>query len=255
MAITINAGEGMRRAGAIRALVIIVAINAMIYIALRFAAGFAPDTAENIISALSLPSGGAALTGRPWSLLTYMVAQYDALHVILNMLWFTWFGLILVDAGVRARFIALTYISGGLGAALAYILISPGEGAFLIGSSGAVMAIVAAAAVASPKTRLDLPLMRSISVATAAIIIAAIYAAGIALGSGGSHIAHIAGGAAGVAAALIFRRGLSANATPPRLAEDASGPILDKVRTSGFDALTADERLRLINASLPHRDK
>lgn len=251
MAISIDTAV-LRRRNTVRALAAIVAANAVIFVALRILAIISSELAGGIISVLSLPSSPGSLSSCPWSPVTYMFTQYDALHVILNMLWFTWFGLILADAGARARFIVMTYIAGGLAAAAGYLILSPGPGAFLIGSSGAVMAIVAAAATATPRTRLDLPLLRSVSVATAAIAIAVIYAVGIAIGVGGSHVAHICGALAGIAAGVVLRRISSITATV-RGREPSAGPgaapILDKVRSSGFEALTAEERARLISAS------
>lgn len=251
MAITIDTA-GLRRRKAVMALAAIVAVNALIFVALRIVAGISPELAGRVIAVLSLPSSSESLSSCVWSPVTYMFTQYDALHVILNMLWFTWFGLILADAGARARFIVITYLAGGLAAAAGYLIMSPGPGSFLIGSSGAVMAIVAAAAISTPRTRLDLPLLRSVSVATAAIAIAVIYAVGIAVGVGGSHVAHICGAMAGIAAGIIFRHTLSMTGTirgAERSVRPSAAPILDKVRSSGFEALTAEERASLISAS------
>ena len=170
--------------------------------------------------------------------LLYVYPKYDELHLILNMLWLTWFWLLMADAGLRARTLTAIYFAGGLAAAAAYAMIAP-DG-LLLGSSGAVMGVVAAAAVVTPRRRIDLPLMKPVSVALAAGIIIAINLLCMMLDATWSNIAHLAGIAAGAAVASLAgaRFGKSYNDRGKPSDGHANDALIDKLRTSGFSSLS-----------------
>ncbi|MCM1028003.1 MAG: rhomboid family intramembrane serine protease [Pseudoflavonifractor sp.] len=237
-----------RRRSAVRTLTIIVTVNAAIFTLLRLCAIISPSLAESLISRLALPASGESA---PWGIVTYMATHYDTLHISLNMLWFCWFGLILADSGAGWHFISATYVGGGVMAALGYLALAHGDDSFLIGSSGAVMAIVAAAATVAPRARLDLHFLRSVSVATAAGVIMALWSIGMAWGLAGAHIAHIAGIIGGIMAGGLLRRSWRRRAPEATVSSPEATTLLDKLRSSGFDSLTADERRTLVSASSP----
>lgn len=238
-----------RHRNAIRLLTAIVATNAAVFVALRLCAAISAPATEAAIGFLALPSSAQAATHAPWTALTYMFTQYDAMHIILNMLWLGWFGLLLADSGASARALGATYLAGGLAAAAGYLAVARGasEG-ILIGSSGAVMAIVAAAATSIPRTRIDLPLLRPVSVAVAAAVIVLIDIVCMGYGTLESHVAHISGVAAGAIAGLVMSRTRRRNAAMnPAQADRSQLPeLLRKLRTSGYDSLTPAERALLI---------
>lgn len=237
-----------RHRNAIRLLTAIVAVNAAVFVALRLCAAVSASATEAVIGALALPSSAEAATDSPWTAVTYMFTQYDAMHIILNMLWLGWFGLLLADSGASARSIGATYLAGGLAAAAGYLAVARGasEG-ILIGSSGAVMAIVAATATSIPRTRVDLPLLRPVSVAVAAAVIVLIDIVCMGYGTPESHAAHISGVAAGAIAGLVMRRARRTSAANPTGADMSQWPeLLRKLRTSGYDSLTPAERALLI---------
>lgn len=250
---TYAGGGHRRRTAALRVLGALVAANAAVFVGLRLCAAVSPGFAGEIVAALSLPSQPPELAMRPWSLMTYMFTQYDELHVILNMLWLCWFGLLLADSGARGRFIALTYMAGGLAAGAGYMLLAPSPDGFMIGSSGAVMAVVTAAATAAPDKRIDLPLVSSVRLATAATVIVGISVGCLSWGTGAGHVAHIAGAAAGIASGVLLRRSrrnTRRGSEAPRSGDDGHG-VLDKLRTSGYDSLTAAERAILVRTTSP----
>ena len=247
-----------RHRNAIRLLTAIVATNAAVFVGLRLCAAISVPATEAAIGFLALPSSAQAATHTPWTALTYMFTQYDAMHIILNMLWLGWFGLLLADSGASARALAATYLAGGLAAAAGYLAVARGasEG-ILIGSSGAVMAIVAAAATSIPRTRIDLPMLRPVSVAVAATVIVLIDILCMGYGTIESHVAHISGVAAGAIAGLVMSRTRSRNAAMnPAQADRSQLPeLLRKLRTSGYDSLTPAERALLITSTENSKNK
>lgn len=245
MAITI---DPRRRRLALRVLAVLVVINVAVFVALRLLAAFSPDAVADIISALALPGGDSFPSTHPWSLVSYMFTQYDELHIILNMLWLCWFWLLLADAGISAGKLLATYLAGGIAAACAYTLLAPSG--MLIGSSGAVMAVVTATAVAIPRTRVDLPLLRPVNIATAAGIIIAISLVCMAYGSAGSYAAHLAGALAGALAGIAMRRSRKPHTSADGKQYDTlDEALIDKLRSSGFSSLSPAERSALVDNS------
>lgn len=253
MATSIDLDRPLRRRAALRALAAIVGVNAAMFVVLRLTAVFSPAAADTIVSSLSLPSSPGALMLQPWTLVTYFFTHYDPFHIILNMLWLCWFGLIMADAGSSARHIAAAFFAGGIAAGLAYMALAPdGASSGLLGSSGAVMAVVAAAAVSAPKAKIDLPLIRPVSVAAAAAVIIAVDLSCLALSPTGSHAAHLGGIMAGAVAAAALRRSRRGRHSASRAHHrDAATPdrLMEKLRTSGYDSLTPLERQALISRS------
>lgn len=250
MATSIDLDRPLRRRSALRALAAIVTANAAMFILLRLAAGFAPEAADSLVAHLSLPSSLGALQLQPWTIVTYFFTQYDALHIILNMLWLCWFGLLMADAGARARSIVAAFFAGGVCAGLCYIALAPDNASSgLLGSSGAVMAVVAASAVICPRMRVDLPLLRPVSVAVAATAILVIDLACLAIGPTGSHVAHIGGILAGVATGFVIRYGGPRTSPGRKNGVSPDDPLMTKLRTSGYDSLSPLERQALISRS------
>lgn len=236
----------------------------------RFDSGFT-------VSLLSLPADLSLLLSRPWTLLSYMVTHYSPLHLLFNMLWLYWFA-ILIDSLTPRRFLLL-YIGGGLFGAAAFILgcrlTGIPYGVTLCGASASVMALMTAAAVATPNRRISLLLFGSVRlkwIAVAAILLSFL---GMGGGNAGGQYAHIGGVLFGLCAAPFILRKRSGNpkpasATPRRprtqptpegiasVARASEGrlsdperldQLLDKIRLSGFDSLSPSEKGELMAIS------
>ena len=114
------------------------------------------------------------LLHRPWTLLTYMFAHYDMLHVLFNMLWLYWLGKLFLEYFNSKQLVAL-YVLGGFGGALVYVLgyavlpVFAGKVDLLIGASGAVLALVTAMAVFAPDYRIGLLFLGQVSLKWLAI--------------------------------------------------------------------------------------
>lgn len=146
----------------------------------------------------------------PWTAATYMVTHYDFLHLLFNMLWLYWFGVMLTPAGGKS--LVRLYLGGGLAGAALYVaatalwpsLSTPG--AYLCGASASVLAVMTAAAVISPGRKVFLFLVGPVKIKWIAICCIALTFLGAGGGNPGAQGAHIGGVAFGVAFALSRTR-------------------------------------------------
>ncbi|MDE7473084.1 MAG: rhomboid family intramembrane serine protease [Muribaculaceae bacterium] len=207
--------------------------------------------------ALDLP-GGLGVIYRPWTPLTYMFTQTDVWHCFFNMLWLLWFGLMLEHCTSRRQVLS-TYIISGLGGAVAFtiatLLIRNGQLSMLEGSSAAVMGVVTLVGCTIPNHSVNLFLLGNIKlkwIAAATILLFALSTAG---GNIASQAAHLGGVIAGLALAWRrYARRPRYNKMPARTmsASDARAELntlLDKVKRSGYNSLSDNERRRLIELS------
>lgn len=259
----------------------IVWVNVAVFVLLRLAAivcvfSGSPDFIDVILSQVELPSSAVTFLTRPWTLLTYMFAQYDLLHLVFNMLWLYWFGTMFTISRPSSQ-LAKLYLAGGLAGGVLYMIgnlilpsgvVGPGS---LIGSSAAVIAIVTAVAILMPHFRMHLLFLGSVSVKWIAIVTIVLVLIGVTGNNAGGEIAHIGGVLAGAGYALWikkfpgwrWRSNLFTKKSGPDTASesiDSTGGltkedryeldrILDKIKKSGYTSLTQIERDRLFNVS------
>lgn len=279
----------------------IVWINIGIFVALRLAAIVCVFSGHsgyiNVILAqtVELPSQPAVFLTRPWTLITYMFAQYDLWHIVFNMLWLYWFGTMFRMMATSRQLLVL-YLYGGLAGAALFLLgyntlpLFHNAYGSLIGSSAAVIAIVTAVAILMPDFKMHLLLIGGVSVKWIAVATIALVLIGVTGSNAGGEIAHVGGVLTGALFAVRLRRGhditapacsawdkaaagissLTArrsknsqgnyNATYRGTDASATGgltpeerreldAILDKIKKSGYTALTPAERDRLFNVS------
>lgn len=258
----------------------LVIINAVVFVLLTltvvgvrlFSAGhdFGDSALLRVMLPLTLPGSWGGLVYKPWTFVTYMFTQYDVWSLLMNMLWLYWFGGLLMMQ-CSGRQLTGLYLMSGFAGAVCYMTFGPLVGADaglgLLGSSAAVMGIVAAVAVLMPRLRLRLMLVGEVEVVWIAVITIILFALGLTGYNAGSHIAHLGGVAMGVVYGLVMRRGIDLTAPlnstidkvvnfvhglPGRPQKRRTSPeradisdILDKVRRSGYASLTPDERRRL----------
>lgn len=257
----------------------IVWVNVAIFILLRLAAIVCvfsgnPDYIDVVLGQVELPSSLGVFITRPWTLVTYMFAQYDLLHVVFNMLWLYWFGTMFMMISQPRRLLTL-YLCGGLAGALFYMIgymvlpMFQWSYGSLIGSSASVIAIVTAVAILMPHFKMHLLLIGSVSVKWIAIVTIVLVLIGVTGSNAGGEIAHIGGVIAGVCYALWVKKGYNLtlrfarrhSGTASRQADSGSrsgltpderaqlDAILDKIKKSGYSSLTASERDRLFSVS------
>lgn len=194
----------------------IIYINIAVFILIRIAAIvgilFNIDTLSSQ-SFIAVPDSFALLADSPWTLITYMFAHYDVLHILFNMLWLYWFGKIFLFSSTPKQFTAL-YIYGGIAGALLFIVafsclpFFQGRTANLIGASASIMAIVVATAIRHHDYALNLLFIGSVSLKWIAIITIGIDLLSITDVNSGGHIAHIGGAIIGAIYAIALNRGI-----------------------------------------------
>lgn len=89
-----------------------------------------------------IPGGVAA---RYWTPLTYALLHANGTHLAVNMFWMAAFGSAVARRLGASRFLVLS-VAATLGGALAHFLAYPGDQGVMIGASGAVSGMTAAAA-------------------------------------------------------------------------------------------------------------
>lgn len=262
----------------------LVYINIAVFLLLRIGAMFigvwGGDAQHLLLQWVELPSDPALLLVRPWTLLTYMFAQYDILHILFNMLWLYWFGQYFLILGTQRQLLAI-YVYGGLGGALLYLLAMPViSGAvigYLTGASAAVLAIVVATAWRMPDYKVGLLFFGEVALKWIATVAVAISLFNISGDNAGGNVAHIGGAAVGAVWAIALGHGrdltkpfcrmmdklvnLTRRTAAGRPRRRSVGPkartasdnelnaILDKIRRSGYASLTKTERQKLFDYS------
>ncbi|WP_276503905.1 rhomboid family protein [Terrimonas pollutisoli] len=207
------------------ALILLIAINMIIFVVLAFLYAVFHLRYENaaearhfyetkILSQFALPADFSKIAAKPWTILTHMFTHDSVWHLLGNMLWLWVFGYIFLDLTGNRKIIPL-YIYGALGGALAFILaynFLPGLKQSLpvvqaLGASAGVMAIAAGVTTISPGYRIFPMLFGGIPIWVLMVIYLIIDLAGIPLSNPGGHIAHLMGALTGFLFIVSFRRG------------------------------------------------
>lgn len=231
---------------------------------------------------LSLPSGLWALAHSPWTIVTYMFTQYDLLHILFNMLCLYWFGQVLLLT-LSDRHLLWLYFMGGLIGGLIYILVYnfvplfSSTNASLCGSSASVLAVMTAAAFRSPNYELNLLLIGAVKLKWIALVTIILAVIGLGGGNAGGEFAHLGGVLAGSVFGVMLRKGkdltkfgmtmfgkregnynakrnvkvAKVSTAMERRRDDIArlDMLLDKIKQSGYNSLTRQERTELESLS------
>lgn len=242
-----------------------------------------------ILNWFSVPSSLKALIIRPWTLITYMFTHKDILHILFNMLWLYWFGLIFLEYLDQKKLIAV-YLFGGISGAIIYITafnIFPVfnqvvSESVAIGASASVMAVVVAVAVYVPNYAVNLLLLGQIKIKYVALAIFILTSVMDFSVNSGGKLAHIGGALFGYLYTVNLRRGhdlgkglnsiidFFATMFKPKKKlkvtykrpstdyeynkakvqhQEKINKILDKISKGGYDSLTKDEKDLLFSES------
>jgi membrane associated rhomboid family serine protease len=204
------------------ALVQLVVINACLFALLQFTYviySMSPHTSagnfyNTIFNYMAMPAGAEKLSGRPWTLLTYMFTDDIVLRFIANMFWLWAFGYILQDLMGNRKLIPI-YLYGGVAAAVCYLLafsFIPGlkthvPTAILVGASPAVLAVAVATTTIAPGYRIFPMINGGIPLWILTLIYLLINFSRITRGDSGAYISNLAGGGAGFLFIYLMRRG------------------------------------------------
>lgn len=225
---------------------------------------------------LALPSDLHQLAHRPWTLITYMFLHIQTMHLLYNMLWFYWFSIIFTDFMSNTKLL-YTYLFGGIAGGLLFILFSNTflPGGDLLGASAGIMAVIVATAFLVPDYQLHLLFFGPVKIkylAIGAFILTTLVDFGV---NSGGKISHLGGALYGMLYIYEVRRGrdyaiMASNffsrlghfftfKSQPKLKKTGGhgirpknasenekqkkiDAILDKISSSGYDALTKEEK-------------
>lgn len=233
------------------------------------------------VNYVSLPSSFALLARQPWSLFTYMFVHVSFMHILFNMLWLYWMGIIFTDFLGKTRLV-YTYILGGIAGGLLYMIVStifePHSLGLLIGASAGIMAVIVAAAILVPDYELMLLFFGMVKLkylAMAAFILTSII--DLRENTGGK-VSHIGGAIYGAIFLWQYRKGTDISGGVGNFINNIGrfftrkgnkkaklktkgkvvhmydkqkrvDEILDKISNSGYDSLSKEEKDFLFKAS------
>lgn len=238
---------------------------------------------------LQMPSSPELLLYRPWTVITYMFTHFDFLHILFNMLWLYWFGGLFLSFFSERQLGGLYLLGGIAGAVLfmlAYNIFpyfqTVASSSYLMGASASVMAIVFAVSFYRKDLEINLFLIGRVKLIYLALFTFVIDLLAITSDNAGGHIAHIGGAMFGIWFAMRIKKGKDLTAPMNRLLdwvvnlgkrkpkmkvtykraetdyeynarknrESADlDAILDKLKRSGYESLSADEKRQLFDAS------
>ncbi|HKL09118.1 MAG TPA: rhomboid family intramembrane serine protease [Bacteroidales bacterium] len=231
---------------------------------------------------LAVPADFSNLISKPWTIFTYMFLHVGFIHILFNMLWLYWFGIIFLSYFDEKKLLSL-YLTGGLAGAALYILafnifpvftdILPVS--FALGASASVIAIVIAVSVYAPEHTIHLMFFGPVKLKYIAIITIVVDILSIASSNAGGHIAHLGGALYGYLFVQQYKKGKNINKgfdrfmdklftmfkPKPKIKVTYKRPmtdieynkqkaqkqeeidrILDKIAKTGYDSLTKKEK-------------
>jgi len=270
-------------------LYLLIAINVIVFLAINIPAiceqlftGFGNSSILVYSNEyLAIPAYLPKLAVRFWTPLTYMFMHAGIFHILFNMLWLYWLGQIFEEYLGNKRIVGV-YLLGGLFGALFFVAsynIFPVFAPVLsvstaVGASASVMAVIVATATLLPDFAIPIIFIGPIKLKWIAMFYVIFDFLSITGPNSGGEIAHIGGALLGFVyikrlqkgsdwvanIAGLFKSGprLSRlkvvarntnkrSATRPR--QDEVDLILDKISTSGYESLTAEEKEILFRAS------
>ncbi|AWW30476.1 rhomboid family intramembrane serine protease [Echinicola strongylocentroti] len=197
----------------------LLAINILVFLVFMVLRVFLTISGEealyqHIISYFMMPAEVGRIITQPWSILTYMFMHEGIFHILFNMLFLYWFGL-LVQEYLGSRKLANLYILGGLAGAVLYVImynvapffIEQRDVALMLGASAGVYAIVVGAATLTPDTTFHLILLGPVKIKYIAIFYVVIAFANSTGANAGGELAHLGGAALGYFYITMLRKG------------------------------------------------
>ena len=186
------------------ALIQLLLLNGTVYVALvvlNAILGISQAYGVQLLVArqLELSSDLGVLLRHPWTLFTYAITHREFFHILFNLLNLYWFGQIIREYLGDRRLVSL-YVLGGLAGAAFFLLsynlipkLVDGPGATVIGASGAVTAIIVAAATLLPDYTFMLILLGPVKIKWIAAVLVLVSIAGVNGGNAGGEITHLGG--------------------------------------------------------------
>lgn len=206
------------------ALVILVAINLILFVAFAFVQAVCyydygnPQGLgvfrSNVLPWVSLSSDVSKILARPWTILTHMFVHDSIWPVVTNMLWLWAFGYIMQDLTGNKKIVPV-FIYSSLAGALAFVLtynflpsLKPQvHVASALGASAGVMGIAIATTMVAPGYKLFPMLRGGIPLWVLTVFYVAIDLTTISINNTGEYINHLAGAFMGFLFIFFLRKG------------------------------------------------
>lgn len=244
---------------------------------------------SHFLEYLEMPSSINLFLYRPWTIITYMFLHADILHLAFNMLWLYWFGKLFLLFFNNRQLIGVYFSGGIAGALLFLLaynifpyyrnIIGP---SFLMGASASVMAVVFAISFYQKNYEMNLLFLGRIKLVYLALATLLIDLLSIVSSNAGGHVAHLGGALFGILFAAQYQKGKDltlfinhifdwiVNLRKPKTKMKVTykrsetdmeyntrkqnemrdlDAILDKLKRSGYDSLSAEEKRILFEAS------
>ncbi len=268
------------------ALIKLIYINIAVFLTVKLIGTFITllqlNTGFSFVTWFAVPADLNNLIYKPWTIFTYMFLHQDFIHILFNMLWLYWFGMIFLHYFDNKKLLSV-YIVGGLAGAALYILsfnifplfdqVLPIS--YALGASASVIAIVIAISVYAPNHTINLLFFGPVKLKYIAVVTIVLDILSIASSNAGGHIAHLGGALFGYLYISQLRKGKNITrgfdrfmdkifslfkprdkfkVTYKRPANDYEynkdkaikqkdvDKILDKIAKSGYDSLTKKEK-------------
>lgn len=260
----------------------LIFINVGVFIITALIEAFAPSFYNQILPYFALSKDFHTLLYRPWTILTHGFIHGGFWHLLFNMMTLFWLGNIGADLLGQRRILPV-YIAGMIIGGLffigsSYILFN--VGAYAIGASAAVLAVVFMSVMAAPDYEVSLILLGRVKIKYIGLALLFFDIIGVAgFYNSGGHAAHLGGILVGMIYVLLLRNGYDIfgflwrdkskrqkakkqtlkvvhkkEVTPPRTHSKEAlqyqvDKILDKIKLSGYDSLSEEEKEILYKAS------
>jgi membrane associated rhomboid family serine protease len=262
----------------------IIIVNVFVFV-LMFITGGIPVIAD-LISTLRLKPAWGDFMHQPWSLFTYIFLHAGFMHLLGNMLWLYFIGILLEDL-IGRRHINKLFVWGGIAGGLVFLLAYNLIPVFasqpmypMVGASGGVTAVIVAAAAFSPRYTIYLFGVVAIQLRWIALIRITFDLLGLGDGmNDGGQLAHLAGAAFGFLYILNLKGDIRIPLPSMKLGKKKKQPfrnirveinqpvqnrkkfriehprqeeidaILDKINQSGYESLSKEEKEILFRAS------
>ena len=231
----------------------IIFIDSAVYLLIALCGTVWSAFTTEIVTALCFPASLPQFLSQPWTIFTYMWIHVNLWHLLFNMMWLYWLGKMFLQV-FSGKQMLLLYVSGGVAGALFYMgytnLLYHGQYPLLLGASAAVMAVITATALRRPDFRCNIPLLGAVALKWIAFVALILLCADFISETGGGRFSHIGGVIAGVIFWLVTmprKVRNSAQRQPGNVKYKNIDDIIDKVKRSGYSALTDEEKRRLFN--------
>ena len=201
------------------ALIKLIYVNVGVWLAITIAYIFlflfsVPDPSGKILVWLAIPAYLPALLTHPWTIFTYMFTHQNFWHILFNLLWLYWFGIIFLQYFDPKKLIGV-YLLGGLSGAFLYVLafnlfpifhpVLPHS--LAIGASASIMAIIVAISVYVPNYTVHITLIGPVKIKWVALTAFILTTLVDFSSNTGGKFAHLGGAIYGYLFTVQYRRG------------------------------------------------